>query len=396
MAIAENRGTVRFQRVRTFGHLTAVFIFALLPQAGPLATAANRPTALLVSPIHDAQMVRGDDGMDHIEYDLVVISVLPEPVRLSSVIISDTAGKVLKRIDGAALATVTQPLFAHSETTEIPASAAVAIEVDLILPPGTGPERLTHRIVYTLKPGSELVTIFEPLEVDAPEVTINRQPTIVIKPPVKGNGWLASCGCCKPNLHRDLRIAIGGTRIETPETFAVDFNKIKKDRIFDGDGTKNEQHYAFGEDVFAVADRTVVLTQDDKADTKPNVAMVPETKSDYGGNLVVLEIAPQIFAIYAHLQKDSVMVKTGDVVKAGAQLGKVGNTGPSLGPHLHFGLYDKPDLTIGRSLPFVFDAFTAVGAVDLEKSDASHLVILPNSRQVRSSYPLYGGIQNYP
>ena len=60
------------------------------------------------------------------------------------------------RIEGAALAAVTQPLFAHTKITEIPASAAVAVEVDLILPPDTAPERLTHRIAYALKAGSVL------------------------------------------------------------------------------------------------------------------------------------------------------------------------------------------------------------------------------------------------
>ena len=382
--------------MRIFILMATVCVLALAAYGRPPAKEPGRPTPILVSPIHDAQIVRGDDGMDHVEYDLLVVSVLPEPVTLSSVTVVDPAGKELKRIEGAALAVVTQPLFAHTETTEIPASAAVAVEVDLILPPDTAPERLTHRIVYALKAGSQLVPMFAPLKVDAPGVAINRQLAIVIKPPVKGEGWLASCGCCKPNLHRDLRVAIDGVRIETPETFAIDYNKIKKDRIFDGDGSKNEQHYAFGEDVFAVADGTVVLTQNGKPDTTPNVAMVPETKQDYGGNLVILKIAPNVFAVYGHLHTGSVIVKVGDVVKAGAPLAKIGNTGPSLGPHLHFGLYDKPDLSVGRSLPFVFDSFTVVGAVDLKTSDGSHLVISPNSRQVRSAYPLYGGIQNYP
>ena len=66
------------------------------------------------------------------------------------------------------------------------------------------------------------------------------------------------------------------------------------------------------------------------------------------------------------------------------------------GPHLHLGLIDKPDPLAGRSLPFVFDRFTLVGAIDFDASKGDRLVILPYSRQVRYAYPLYGSIQNYP
>src|SRR5436190_4235171 len=143
--------------------VAAVFAFA----SGPSAAQPERPSAIVVSPIHEAQIVRGDDGMDHVEYDLLVVSVMPEPVTLSSVAVLDPAGKELKRIEGAALAAVTQPLFAHTETAVLAASAAVAVEVDLILPPGTAPERLMHRIGYALKAGSELAPMFDRLEVDA-------------------------------------------------------------------------------------------------------------------------------------------------------------------------------------------------------------------------------------
>src|SRR6516162_9596891 len=125
--------------MRMFILVAIVFALALTANGLPPEKTPARPTAIFVSPIHDAQIVRGDDGMDHVEYDLLVVSVLPEPVTLSSVTVVDPAGKELKRIEGAALAAVTQPLFAHTETTVIPASTAVAIEVDLILPPDTAP-----------------------------------------------------------------------------------------------------------------------------------------------------------------------------------------------------------------------------------------------------------------
>ena len=121
-------------------------------------------------------------------------------------------------------------------------------------------------------------------QVDGPEVAINRQPALVLRPPLAGDGWLVTSGCCKPNVHRDERIAINGARIETAETFAVDWGKVKGDRLYEGDGKKVEQFYGFGEDVLAVADGTVVSTHDGMSDATPFVAMTPKSKSDYGGN----------------------------------------------------------------------------------------------------------------
>jgi hypothetical protein len=370
----------------------AVFILA----SGASAEDYGRPSAIIVNPIHEAQIVRGDDGMDHVEYELLFVSVFPEPVTLSSVTVLSPAGKELMRMDGSALAAATQTLFAKTPSPVVPASAAVSVDVDLILPPGTAPERVTHRIAYTLKADSQLGLLADPPEVDTPEVAINHQAAIVIRPPVGGDGWLAGAACCKPNVHRDERIAIDGARIVTAETFAVDLVKVRNDRIFDGDGKAVEQYYGFGEDVLAIADGTVVSVHDGLSDQTPFVLMIPKSKSDYGGNNVMLEIAPNVFAWYAHLRAHSIAVKVGDAVKAGTLIGRLGDTGPSEGPHLHLGLLDKPDPIAGRGLPFVFDSFTLVGAVDFDKSEGDRLVIMAQSRQVRSEYPLYGGIQNYP
>ena len=148
--------------------------------------------------------------------------------------------------------------------------------------------------------------------------------------------------------------------------------------------------------MFAVADGTVVSVDDGKPEATPNIPMKPETKADYGGNHVILEIAPNVFAQYLHLHTGSITVKVSDVIKAGAPLAKIGNTGPSMGPHLHFSISDKPDFFAGRSLPFVIDRFTSVGTIDFDASKADRQLILPDSRQVRSAYPLYGGVQNYP
>jgi murein DD-endopeptidase MepM/ murein hydrolase activator NlpD len=374
-----------------------IILFAILALASAaFAKDYGAPSAFTVSPLHPAQVVRGDDGSDHVEYDLLVVSVLPEPVTLTGVTVLDPAGRELARIEGEALAAVTQGLFAHEPIREIPASGAVVVEIDLILPPNTALDRLNHRIAYKLKPDSGLAAMYDVLGVDAPDVTVDRTAAITIKPPVSGAGWFNSTGCCTPNLHRDLRIAIGGVEIETPELFAIDWARLKDGRIFDGDGSKNEQHYAFGQDVLAVGDGTVVSVQDGKPEMTPNVAAVASTKDEYGGNHVILEIAPSIFAAYVHLQKGSVAVKVGDVVKAGSPIAKVGNTGPSMGPHLHFGLLDKPDLFAGRSLPFVFENYDKVGVIDFDRSEGDHVVITPDQREIRSAYPLNGTVLNFP
>jgi hypothetical protein len=202
--------------------------------------------------------------------------------------------------------------------------------------------------------------------------------------------------CCGPNPHRDLRRAVDGLRIETHETFAVDWGRVRGNKTFEGDGSTNEQSYAYGAAVLAVADGTVVFAQDGEPEQTAG-QVIPATKqSAIGGNKVILKIAPKVFAVYEHLQPGSLTVKVGDKVKAGAVFAKLGNTGPSTGAHLHFGLLDRPNVFTARSLPFVFDRYTLAGTVDVAHATGDEFVISPESRQVRSACPLWRSIQNFP
>jgi murein DD-endopeptidase MepM/ murein hydrolase activator NlpD len=56
-----------------------------------------------------------------------------------------------------------------------------------------------------------------------------------------------------------------------------------------------------------------------------------------GGNFVSISSETGYRTGYAHLQ--TVLVNTGDLVQAGAQIGTVGSTGYSTGPHLHYEIW---------------------------------------------------------
>ena len=68
------------------------------------------------------------------------------------------------------------------------------------------------------------------------------------------------------------------------------------------------------------------------------------------GNHVVLELAQGQFATYMHLQPGSLRVASGDRVRRGQVLGRVGNSGESFQPHLHFHVTTEPGTT-GQGLP---------------------------------------------
>ncbi|WNC12140.1 M23 family metallopeptidase [Brevibacillus brevis] len=54
------------------------------------------------------------------------------------------------------------------------------------------------------------------------------------------------------------------------------------------------------------------------------------------GNTIIIDHGMQVFSIYAHMSK--LEVKAGQEVKQGQVIGRMGTTGFSTGPHLHYGM----------------------------------------------------------
>ena len=380
---------------------TAVSAGPSSPASPANASPSGRPTptngvsALLVQPVQRAQVVPASDGRNHVEYDLLVVNAFGEPVTLTDVVVRDPEGNRLLTVTGRSLTAATQSLYTHVASPVVAASAAVIVEVDLPLASGVPvPARVSNRIDYKL-PAAPDAVIVDDTTVQGPTVDVDRTHAVRIESPLAGKGWLATSACCSPNVHRDLRISAGGLRLTTSETFAVDWALVRGDRIYDGTGSANEQFYGFGAPVLAVADGTVVAVQDGIAESAPFTTSAPETKEGFGGNSIMLKIDDGVYAFYGHLQTGSLTVHVGERVKAGQVLGKLGNTGPSQGPHLHFGLLDSPDAFTGTSLPFVITKATLTGTVDFASSTGDTLVISPESRALTNVYPLYGAIMDF-
>jgi murein DD-endopeptidase MepM/ murein hydrolase activator NlpD len=71
------------------------------------------------------------------------------------------------------------------------------------------------------------------------------------------------------------------------------------------------------------------------------------------GNHVIAR-SGDLFAVFAHLTTGSVAVEPGQRAPIGEVIGRVGHTGNSTSPHLHFQLMDGPDPLVAQGVPCAF------------------------------------------
>jgi hypothetical protein len=84
---------------------------------------------------------------------------------------------------------------------------------------------------------------------------------------------------------------------------------------------------------------------------------VPITLDTVAGNTITIDLGGGQFAYYFHLQPGSLRVKTGDRVRRGQMLARVGCSGDAREPHLHFEVTDSSKLIAGDGLTYVIDRY---------------------------------------
>lgn len=141
------------------------------------------------------------------------------------------------------------------------------------------------------------------------------------------------------------------------QRFAYDLLVIKEGKTHSGDGTKNEQFYAYNQPILAPGAGVVVTAVDGVSDNQPG-KMNPDAAP---GNHVVIDHGNGEFSLLAHLKPGSLKVKPGQRVKAGELLGLCGNSGNSSEAHLHYHLQNAPGFGQGEGLPVQFRAYRAGG-----------------------------------
>ena len=113
---------------------------------------------------------------------------------------------------------------------------------------------------------------------------------------------------------------------------------------------RNEDSATFGREVRAPVAGTVVAVVDGVADNDeqrefPRRSLVESALAPRWifGNYVVLDAGEGRFVLLAHLKRGSLVVQAGARVVAGQLLGRAGNSGNTMLPHLHVQVMDRAD-----------------------------------------------------
>ena len=306
-------------------------------------------------------------GQTHLVYELHITNLGADDCLLDRVAVfgDDGTDTALAQFEGEPLADKVArpgvPALRGAAKLRIGSGQRAVLYVWVSLPAEARPPRmLRHHLTVKLGEPPAIVST------EAARTAVSGRPA-ELGPPLRGGGWLAGNGPSNTSGHRRAGIAIEGTQ-RTAQRFAIDWVQLgPNNSTFDGDPKDNTRYFAYGEDVLAVADGVVSAIKDGIPENVPGLTSraVPITLDTIGGNHVILQVGPGIYAFYAHVQPGSIKVRVGDKVRRGQVLALVGNSGNSTEPHLHFHVADASSPLGAEGLPYVLASFDVEGTATL-------------------------------
>lgn len=364
----------------------AAVLAAGLAVVSPVGASLHRParapgeliTPLVATPLSSPHPVLGADGRVHLVYELFVINPTSSVMQLQklqtldasrhdAVVETERGLRIVATLAGEDLDGATKPLVPLSSLTLGPAQVTRLFLDATFSRKQQLSRRLQHRFTFTLTPPGG--TSSTHTVVSGTTQVINDSP-VVIGPPLAGARWVVGGGCCFPaSYHRTATLPVNGA-FHAPERFAIDFVQLRADRrMFSGPLSDLHSYRYFGAKVLSVADGVVVGLQDGLPEQTPPNFPANATAQQAGGNYLVINIGHGHFAFYAHMQPHSLRVRLGEHVKQGQVIGRLGNTGNSDAPHLHFHIMNGPGPLSSDGLPFEFRSFVSDGTITSPLTD---------------------------
>lgn len=235
----------------------------------------------------------------------------------------------------------------------------------LTIPPGTGlAVRTLHFLLHGYEPLTHVVaTVIGTAHADGRPLQESIQIPVVYHTqqtdlhfPLRG-AWWAIQGSDWSDQHKQEVFS---------QAYALDFVKLgPENHFYRNSGADLTDHYSWDQPVYATAGGKVAYICYDMPDlapgTLPNPLMFRDDPRRILGNAVAISHGNSEFSYFAHLQQASIQVNQGELIRRGALIGRVGNSGQSPGPHLHFHLMEGPNLFIDQGLPVKFSHFSAGG-----------------------------------
>lgn len=126
------------------------------------------------------------------------------------------------------------------------------------------------------------------------------------------------------------------------------------DQGFGGSFSHDDEQNRYALDLAAPIGTPVVAARDGVVmEVESDFARAGLNRERYAGraNLIRILHDDGTMGVYAHLDTDGVLVRAGQRVRAGQQIGLSGNTGFTTGPHLHFAVQVNRGMRL-ESLPF--------------------------------------------